>query len=82
MRRPELGSESETPTYSLRLSAFGRLDFQFDSFAASVAICDLRIELEFHALLLQDLLSLLGDVVVHARPADLTQEFHHGDFGA
>lgn len=67
-------------SYRFRLSAFRCLDVELDAFAAGVAFCDLGVELELHALLLQDLLCLLRDLGVHSGPADLAEEFYNRDF--
>lgn len=69
-------------TYRLSLATLGGIDVQLDRLARLVTINDLGGQLEVDALLLQDLLGLLGDLGVHAGAADLVQELDNGDLGA
>lgn len=69
-------------TYRLGLATLGGIDVQLDQLARRVTVDDLCGQLEVDALLLQDLLGLLGDLGVHAGATDLVQELDDGDLGA
>lgn len=69
-------------TYSFGLATLGGVNVQLDRLARLVTVNDLCGQLKVDALLLQDLLGLLGDLGVHAGAADLVQELDDGDLGA
>jgi len=69
-------------THALGLATFGGVQLELDLFATRIAADHLRAELEVDALLLQELQRGFGDFRVHARAADLVQEFHHRHLGA
>lgn len=79
---PEGGGVRRESTYRLGLATLGGVNIQLDGLARLVPVDDLGGELEVNALLLEDLLGLLGDLGVHAGAADLVQELDDGDLGA
>jgi hypothetical protein len=70
-----------SPTYHLLFATFGSFDVKLDTLSAIIATQNLGIELEFHALLLQNLLGGFGYLRVHPRSSNLAEEFDHCDIG-
>ena len=68
--------------YGFGLATLGRVNLELDQVAGLVAADHLGTSLEVDALLLQDLLGLLGNLGVHARATDLVEELNHGDVRA
>lgn len=66
-------------THRLGLATLGSVDFKLDGLAGLVTADDLGVQLEVDALLLQDLLGLLGNLIVHAGSTDLAEELDNGN---
>ena len=69
-------------TYRFGLASLGGVNLELDILAGSITADDLGAELEVHALLLQQLLSGLGDLSIHTGTADLVEEFDDSNLGA
>ena len=65
-----------------KIYALRSFDIDLYALAAVIAVGDLGVELELHALLAQDLLNQLRDLRIHPRTANLTKEFDNRDFCA
>ncbi|KAI6748421.1 hypothetical protein HG530_015457 [Fusarium avenaceum] len=68
-------------TYGLGFTTLGGVNLKLDLVAGLVTTHDLGVELEFETLLLEDLLGVLGDLIVHTRSTNLTKELDDGDLG-
>jgi hypothetical protein len=68
-------------TYALLLSALCGFYADLDASVVNLTCSNLGVELELQTLLLEDLLGRLGDLVVHTRATNLTQEFDNSDLG-
>src|SRR6185295_13921034 len=73
--------EDDVGFQRLRRAALGRLHRQAGLAAAYLHTSDLGAELELDALLLEDLVGFLADIVVEPGQ-DLVEEFDAGDLGA
>mmetsp|Transcript_3347 Transcript_3347/g.13365 ORF Transcript_3347/g.13365 Transcript_3347/m.13365 type:complete len:593 (-) Transcript_3347:180-1958(-) len=71
------GDQHDVHVHLLRVSALAGLHGHLDAAGGHLRVGDLRAELEVDALLLQDLLKLLGYLRVHARRA-VVEELDHG----
>lgn len=69
-------------TYGLLLAALGSINLELDLVTGGVTAENLGVQLELHALLLQDLLGRLGNLSVHAGAANLAEELDDGDLGS
>lgn len=76
------GNEDNVSIEGLLFSALGGLNSDLDALALGITSGDLGVELELHALLLEKLLRLLCDVLVHTRAANLAQVLNDGDLRA
>lgn len=66
----------------LVLTTLGCFDFKLDKVTTGIALCDLRVGLEFDALFPEDLLRLFGNLGVHAWSANLAEELDDSDLRA
>lgn len=69
-------------THSLLLSTLCGLNADLDTSFVNLTSSNLGVELELQTLLLEDLLGLLCNLVVHTGAANLAQEFNNGNFSA
>jgi hypothetical protein len=69
-------------TYSLLFATLGSFNINRNTSGVNLSGGDLCVELELQALLLEELLRLFGDFVVHARAANLAQELDNGNLAS
>jgi hypothetical protein len=73
---------SYSTTYALGLATLGSLNVDLNALLGNLTGGHLGVELEVQTLLLEDLLSVLGDLLVHTGTTNLTKELNDGDLGA
>ena len=76
------GDEDNISVKGFSLAALGSLDVDLDALLRDLTSHDLGVELEDQALLLEDLLGVLGDLLVHTGATNLAEELDNGDLGA
>jgi hypothetical protein len=73
------GDQDNVGVQDLLLAALGGLNVKSDGSTAIITGGDLGASLKLNTLLAQDLLSLLGDLGVHAGATDLAEELNNSD---
>lgn len=76
------GHEDNVGLNGLGLATLGGVNLELDQLAGSISADNLCAKLEVDALLLEQLLGLLGDLAIHAGTTNLVQELNDGDLGA
>jgi hypothetical protein len=71
----------QSQTYRLGLATLSSLNVDLDTLLGDLTGGDLGVQLEVQALLLEQLLCVLGDLVVHTGATNLAQELDNGDLG-
>lgn len=72
----------QSSTHRLGLATLSGLNVDLDALLRNLTSGNLGVELEVQALLLEQLLSVLGNLQVHAGATDLAQELNNGDLRA